>query len=186
VGNIIRAMLVALNVFATTCDGNTIASYPGAMKLYGGPIVYMFMQSLLLFGLLLWWDSGFLVTRLRRKYRAPDREESLEKEVKDELTRVNSFNDGLRVINLSKTFGHINAIDNLTFGVKRGEVFALLGPNGAGKSTTISLIRGDIQPDSKGGEVFVENISVTSQRALARSHIGVCPQFDAVSRMAFT
>jgi ABC-type transport system involved in cytochrome bd biosynthesis fused ATPase/permease subunit len=177
-------MFVALNVLETSCKGTTLASYPGAVKLYGGPIIYMFMQSVVLFGLLLWWDSGLLVARLGRKYQAPDREESLEEEVMDELTRVNSSNDGLRVVNLGKTFGHLNAVNNLTFGVKKGEVFTLLGPNGAGKSTTISVIRGDIQPD-KGGEVFVENISVTKHRASARAHLGVCPQFDAVSSTSF-
>jgi ATP-binding cassette, subfamily A (ABC1), member 3 len=70
----------------------------------------------------------------------------------------------------------------VTFGVSRGEVFALLGPNGAGKSTIISLVRGDIQP-RKGGEIFVENVSVGKHRAAARSHLGVCPQFDAMDQM---
>jgi ATP-binding cassette subfamily A (ABC1) protein 3 len=59
----------------------------------------------------------------------------------------------------------------------------LLGPNGAGKSTTISLIRGDIAPSKGGGDVFVENISVTDHRALARANLGVCPQFDAIDNM---
>ena len=66
----------------------------------------------------------------------------------------------------------------MTFGIKRGEVFALLGPNGAGKSTTISLIRGDIQPSKNGGEIYVDNIEINKHRASARSHLGVCPQFD--------
>ena len=59
-------------------------------------------------------------------------------------------------------------------------MFSLLGPNGAGKSTTISLIRGDIQPSRRGGEILVENVSVSRHRAQARSHLGVCPQFDAM------
>ncbi|KAH6668099.1 ABC transporter [Plectosphaerella plurivora] len=75
------------------------------------------------------------------------------------------------------------AVDNVSFGVRHGEVFALLGPNGAGKSTTISLIRGDMKPDKNGGDVFVEHVPVSKKRALARSHLGVCPQFDAVDSM---
>lgn len=71
----------------------------------------------------------------------------------------------------------------MTFGVKRGEVFALLGPNGAGKSTTISLIRGDIQPSDKKGEIFVENLPISRNRAAARSSLGVCPQIDACDQM---
>jgi ABC-type multidrug transport system ATPase subunit len=104
-----------------------------------------------------------------------------DEEVAEELVRVNSTNDGLRVLHLTKSFGAVTAVENLTFGIKRGEVFALLGPNGAGKSTTISLIRGDIQPSKNGGNIFVENIEINRHRALARSHLGVCPQYDGKS-----
>ena len=96
----------------------------------------------------------------------------------EELERVKSSNDGLRVLHLTKSFGSVTAVENLTFGIQRGEVFALLGPNGAGKSTTISLIRGDIQPSKNGGNVFVENLEINKHRADARSHLGVCPQYD--------
>jgi ATP-binding cassette subfamily A (ABC1) protein 3 len=104
-------------------------------------------------------------------------------EVVEELGRVNSTNDGLRVLHLTKAFGHMTAVENLTFGINRGEVFALLGPNGAGKSTTISLIRGDIQPSKNGGSMFVDNIDISRRRAQARSHLGVCPQYDATDQM---
>lgn len=107
-------------------------------------------------------------------------------EVANELARVTSTpqeSDGLRVMHLTKSFGKNTAVDNVTFGVKHGEVFALLGPNGAGKSTTISLVRGDIQPSRNGGDIFVENTSVSKHRAAARGHLGVCPQFDAIDSM---
>ena len=52
------------------------------------------------------------------------------------------------VENLSKFFFQKKVIDNLSFTVKKGEVFGLLGHNGAGKSTTIDLILGLKQPDS--------------------------------------
>jgi ATP-binding cassette, subfamily A (ABC1), member 3 len=103
--------------------------------------------------------------------------------VSNELTRVSSSQDGLRVLNLTKNFGKTLAVDNVTFGVPRSEVFALLGPNGAGKSTTISLIRGDIQPSRRGGDILVNSISVIRHRAQARSRLGVCPQFDAMDTM---
>ena len=108
-----------------------------------------------------------------------------DEEIAEELVRVNSSNDGLRVLHLTKSFGPVTAVENLTFGIKRGEVFALLGPNGAGKSTTISLIRGDIQPSKNGGNVFVENIEINEHRAQARSHLGVCPQYDGKSASFF-
>lgn len=50
-----------------------------------------------------------------------------------------------------------------------------------GKSTTISTIRGDVHPS--GGDVFLENESIVKQRAAARLHQGVCPQFDALDSM---
>jgi ATP-binding cassette, subfamily A (ABC1), member 3 len=104
-------------------------------------------------------------------------------EILSETQRVSSSSDGLRVLHITKAFSSNIAVENLTFGVKHGEVFALLGPNGARKSTVISLIRGDIRPSQKDGDIFVENTSVIRRRAEARSHIGVCPQFDAMDQM---
>jgi ABC-type multidrug transport system ATPase subunit len=83
-----------------------------------------------------------------------------DEEIAEKSVQANSSDDGLRVLDLTRSFGHFTAVENLTLGVKRGQVFALLGSNGAGKSTTISLIRGDIQPSNKGGNIFVENIEI--------------------------
>ena len=58
------------------------------------------------------------------------------------------------VENLSKSFNQKKVIDNLSFIVKKGEVFGLLGHNGAGKSTTIDLILGLKQPDSGNTSIF--------------------------------
>lgn len=183
--NVQRALFVALNVFSITCHNQQLAPYPGEITVYGGPILYLTLQTLFLFGVLLWWDSGSLYRRLRNKKLQAEMEEkdTTEVEVSDELTRVASSRDGLRVLHLSKHFKKNLAVNDITFGVPRGEVFALLGPNGAGKSTCISLIRGDIQPSRHGGDVLVEDISVISHRAQARSRLGVCPQFDAMDTM---
>ncbi|EER27748.1 ABC transporter domain containing protein [Coccidioides posadasii C735 delta SOWgp] len=185
IGNVTRSIFTALNIFSTLCRGKEVASYPGEIKLYGGPILYLVLQSIFLFGFLIWWDSGPVLRRFRKETKEEDPEEDLsgDEDLNNELTRVSSSSDGLRVLHLTKSFGKFIAVQDVTFGVARGEVFALLGPNGAGKSTTISLIRGDIQPSRKGGEVFVENVSVTKQRATARAHLGVCPQFDAMDQM---
>src|ERR1700735_43281 len=59
----------------------------------------------------------------------------------------------VEVENLSKTFGDFRAVDNVSFGVERGEIIGLLGPNGAGKTTTIHMILGLISPTS--GEVRI-------------------------------
>ncbi|KAL9101737.1 MAG: hypothetical protein Q9163_003035 [Psora crenata] len=186
-GNLIRALFVSLNVFSTLCEGRSeIASYPGKITLYGGPILYLIGQAIFLFGVLLWWDSVSLWARLRRKkYRTEDSEEevALDDDVAAEVQRVASSNDGLRVQHITKAYGSNVAVEDITFGVQRGEVFALLGPNGAGKSTTISLIRGDILPSHNSGEIFVEDIPISKRRAAARNHLGVCPQADACDQM---
>ncbi|PGH12947.1 hypothetical protein AJ79_03920 [Helicocarpus griseus UAMH5409] len=185
ISNVTRSMFASLNMFSILCNEKEVKSYPGDITLYGGPILYLIVQSFFLLGLLLWWDSGPLFRKLREKFKPEDAEDIVDTDadISNELTRVSSSNDGLRVIHLSKTFNKSVAVQDVTFGVSRGEVFALLGPNGAGKSTTISLIRGDIQPSRKGGEIYVENTSVLKQRATARSYLGVCPQFDAMDQM---
>ncbi|KAF8446875.1 ABC transporter [Kalaharituber pfeilii] len=186
VGNLVRALLASLNSFQVLCRDEQVTENLGEMLAYGGPITYLIVQCLVLFGVLLWSDSGVwgIGHKLRRKpRRATNGEEAIaeKSEVTDELTRVTSANDGLRVVHLTKQFGKNLAVDNVTFGVSRGEVFALLGPNGAGKTTTINMIRGDMKPDD--GDIFVENISVITNRAGARAHLGVCPQFDAMDQM---
>jgi ATP-binding cassette, subfamily A (ABC1), member 3 len=188
-GSLIRALFVALNLFSTTCEGSQLASYPGGIKYYGGPILYLILQIIALFAFLIWHDSSSLWTRLRGIGQLPPAvDETIveDEKVIEELYRVNTSNDCLRVIHVTKSFGKNIAVENLTFGIARDEVFALLGPNGAGKSTTISLIRGDIQPSRNGGQIFVDDILVSKHRAQARSHLGVCPQFDAMDTLTVT
>lgn len=59
----------------------------------------------------------------------------------------------LTVKDLNKAFGGLKAVNNLSFGVARGEIVALIGPNGSGKTTTLNLITGFLKPDN-GSIVF--------------------------------
>ena len=68
----------------------------------------------------------------------------------------------IRVQNLTKSFGGRKVVDDLSFSVKRGEVFALLGHNGAGKSTTIDLILGLKTPD--GGAALLEQNAAKNRK----------------------
>ena len=186
--SLIRSLFVSLNEFSINCRGPSLyVSSPADIDAYGGPILYLIIQSLLLFAFLVWWDSGSKWGIFRRKKaRDEDSEDvaSMEPEVADEVTRVrNSTTDGLRILHLSKRYGKNLAVDDITFGVKRGEVFALLGPNGAGKSTTVSMIRGNIQPSNSRGDVFIENISMRKKGSTARQHLSVVPQFDAMDSL---
>lgn len=80
----------------------------------------------------------------------------------------------LRTQRLSKSFGHIRAVEEVTFEVRAGEIYGLLGPNGAGKTTTISMVCGLLRPDS--GEVWVDGRSFASDPKGARALMGVVPQ----------
>jgi ATP-binding cassette subfamily A (ABC1) protein 3 len=88
------------------------------------------------------------------------------------------------ILHFSKKFGNTTAVQDVSFNVPRGQVFALLGPNGAGKTTIISLIRGELKPDH--GEIYVENIPVLEHLASARACLGTVPQFDAMDQMTVT
>jgi ABC-type multidrug transport system ATPase subunit len=155
--------------------------------------LYLVVQIILLFIALVWWDSGYRPAFLNReKSRQQHSEETVDTvpaAVAAEITRAEQSKDSLRALHLQKTFGSNHAVNDITFGIPQGQVFALLGPNGAGKSSTISLIRGDIHPTTHingGGDVLIEDISIISKRAAARGHLGVCPQFDAMDSMTVT
>ena len=80
----------------------------------------------------------------------------------------------LSVRNLSKRFGAIQAVDNVSFSVKRGEVLGFLGPNGAGKSTTMKMITGFLAPTA--GTAIVCDHEVTREPVAVKSKIGYLPE----------
>jgi sodium transport system ATP-binding protein len=74
---------------------------------------------------------------------------------------------------LSKRFGTITAIRDVTLRAADGRITGLLGPNGAGKSTTLRILYTVLAPDA--GDAFVDGISITGDPLEARRHIGVLP-----------
>jgi ABC-type polar amino acid transport system ATPase subunit len=79
----------------------------------------------------------------------------------------------LKVTNVSKAFGRVTAVDDLSLEIRPGEVFGLLGPNGAGKTTTINMAIGQSHPDK--GTVAVESHGSPSAQGVRRM-LGVAPQ----------
>ena len=77
----------------------------------------------------------------------------------------------IRVRNLTKTFGGRTVVDNLSFSVEKGQVFALLGHNGAGKSTTIDLILGLKAPDR--GIATILGMDAAKHRKQVFERVGV-------------
>ena len=65
----------------------------------------------------------------------------------------------VEVENLSKTFDDFHAVDNVSFGIERGEIIGMLGPNGAGKTTTIHMILGLITPTSGRISIFGKSMA---------------------------
>jgi ABC-2 type transport system ATP-binding protein len=72
---------------------------------------------------------------------------------------------------LSKSYGSLAAVRDLSLRVDEGEVFGILGPNGAGKTTAMNMMCGLLRPDA--GRVLVRGRPVTGE---ARTRVGVCPQ----------
>ncbi len=64
----------------------------------------------------------------------------------------------LKLVNISKQYDGVRAVDQVSFAVQRGDIYGFLGPNGAGKTTTIRMIMGIIQPDSGSIEISDNNM----------------------------
>ncbi|HQF40117.1 MAG TPA: ABC transporter ATP-binding protein [Opitutaceae bacterium] len=80
----------------------------------------------------------------------------------------------LQVDHLSKAYGPVRAVEDISFAVCPGEIYGLLGPNGAGKTTTISMICGLLQPD--GGHIAVAGQALAADPQAAKRLMGVVPQ----------
>ena len=80
----------------------------------------------------------------------------------------------LQTQSLTKRYGSLTAVQDLSLEVNEGEVFGLLGPNGAGKITSISMMCGLLRPDS--GQVVIHGKPIADGDANVRSRVGVCPQ----------
>ncbi len=79
----------------------------------------------------------------------------------------------IQIEHISKQFGTINALKDVSFTLNDGEITGLLGVNGAGKTTLMRLIYGLLQPNA--GRVLVDGIDVSREPGLARQRLGVLP-----------
>jgi len=79
---------------------------------------------------------------------------------------------------VSRNFGGIRAIENLSFALKEGEIVALIGPNGAGKTTLVNLLTGVLRPSS--GTIRFQGEDVTAQRPFEAARRGLARTFQIV------
>ena len=80
-------------------------------------------------------------------------------------------NNVIEISNLCKEFGDVKAVNDLSFSVKRGELFAFLGVNGAGKSTTINIMCGQLSKDS--GSIIIDGKDIDKDLSAIKSELGV-------------
>ena len=84
----------------------------------------------------------------------------------------------IQVSGLTKRFGDLAAVDDISFAVEAGEIFAFLGPNGAGKSTTIKVLITLLKPTS--GTAAIDGHDIVRQASEVRRSIGYVPQMISV------
>ena len=83
----------------------------------------------------------------------------------------NSF---LQVNHVSVSFGQIEAVRDVSFGVEKGTIFGLVGSDGAGKSTLLRMIATMVKPSS--GSILIDGMNVVSERTRVKDFIGYMPQ----------
>lgn len=84
----------------------------------------------------------------------------------------------LEVKGITRAFGGLVAVADLSFTITEGQIFALIGPNGAGKSTTFNLISGLLTPDQ--GQVFFEGHDITTLTPSSRARLGIGRTFQVM------
>jgi ABC-2 type transport system ATP-binding protein len=80
----------------------------------------------------------------------------------------------IHVRSVSKSFGNIEALKDVSFSIDKGEIFGILGPNGAGKSTIVNILNTLVKPDS--GEVIIDNVNIRNDGVTVKQIMGVVPQ----------
>jgi ABC-2 type transport system ATP-binding protein len=80
----------------------------------------------------------------------------------------------IEVVHLSKAYGPVKALQDVSFSIKQGEIVGLLGPNGAGKTTIIKTLTGYLQPDE--GTVHIGGLDVLTQHRDVQAKIGYLPE----------
>ena len=82
----------------------------------------------------------------------------------------------ISITNLTKTYGSQNAIDNISFDIKKGEIVGFLGPNGAGKSTTMKILTGYLKASS--GDASVNGFDIVQHTMEAQRSTGYLPEHN--------
>lgn len=85
--------------------------------------------------------------------------------------------NAIEMKSLTKNFGELKAVNNLSFSIKEGELFGLLGPNGSGKTTTVKLLTGQLKPTK--GNATILGINVLKNPVKVREMVGIIPEQES-------
>jgi branched-chain amino acid transport system ATP-binding protein len=85
----------------------------------------------------------------------------------------------LSAVAVSKRFGGVCAVDDVTFTVQKGEIVSLIGPNGAGKTSLLNMISGFFRPDS--GSILLEDLNITRRRPSEIARLGIARTFQNIA-----
>jgi ABC-2 type transport system ATP-binding protein len=80
----------------------------------------------------------------------------------------------IQLRSVSKSYGNIEAVNNVSFNIEKGEIFGILGPNGAGKSTIVNILNTLVKADN--GDVIIDGVNLKNDGDTIRLIMGVVPQ----------
>ncbi|TVY46029.1 ABC transporter A family member [Lachnellula subtilissima] len=190
--NLLRALFLANNSFEILCGkyGVTDTSNPFAYVRYGSVYANFFIQIIFLIAVLGVYEYGSadwvrrnITNRgipARLHYIVESNKEDNAAALAEKNARANK-SQILDVSRISKFFGKVFAVENVSFSISQNETLALLGGNGAGKTTVINMIRSELKPDF--GSIHLDGVSVQKDPHRARLNMGVCPQDDAIDNL---
>jgi len=178
--------------------GWEVEATPWVMKNILGDLTGIGINCLFWFLLLAAIESGLgkkckelIMCMNKGRFPEPKKDIDYDDDVLDEEYRVLNTPDKnlqIKVSNLRKVYlrgsGLLNpgeplcAVENLSFGLGRGECFGLLGVNGAGKSTTFKILTGEEEPTS--GSIKIQGMDMNKNFQKCRKLIGYCPQYNAI------
>ncbi|KAL1458216.1 hypothetical protein WDU94_008382 [Cyamophila willieti] len=187
-----EGLMKLANTYWTSTFANSYGTNLTSVNIWSWPMIGKNLSCMLFHGILYFSVNLSIEYKIYSKLFAgvkpvPPPVTNEEDDVKKEKMRVEGgtevLNDVLVIERLVKVYSNSKgvkpAVNQISFGVGRGECFGLLGLNGAGKTTTFKMLTGAIKPSS--GDAFVMNHSILSEMDLVRSYIGYCPQFDALN-----
>lgn len=171
---------------------DTINNFSGVLSSFppvGASVAFMVAESAMYLAFVLYSDAQATTCVSAQSDPSFNPEElmSLEPDVIAERDRADAastsaplYVHGLRKVFPPKVAGRraVTAVENLTFGIEKGEIFGLLGANGAGKTTALSMLTRHMLPTA--GDAFVSSFSILSQFSLGATHLGVVTQNNSL------